>query len=393
MAHWRCSRGHEYSATVKSRTSLGTGCPHCSYNVSKPQKRLFVELAIAFPSVSIKIEERIGANRVDLSIPNLQIAIEYDGARYHRGLKKSGSDSRKSHALRELGFRLIRVREFGLVADPEAHCVMLPKVHKELSKESVDEVVRLIMQLSDDRVSTEAAVLYLDKPSFLAEEAYQLIARKKRLDEETLVHQNPELAAEWSPKNADSPSDVTPGSHDKRWWDCRVCSWSWLAAIGSRNLGHGCPACANQVPTETNNLSVVFPLVAERLHPTRNAGRSGADFTPYSNQKVWWRCSRGHQWESTISNQVKAKVGCELCLGKRATPERNLATKYPHVAALLNEERSGVKASEIPPHSGKPYWWRCESGHEWERTADHQTRGKGGCPLCRGKWIPRSCAD
>ena len=30
---WKCKHGHEWKATVKSRTINGTGCPYCSHNL------------------------------------------------------------------------------------------------------------------------------------------------------------------------------------------------------------------------------------------------------------------------------------------------------------------------------------------------------------------------
>lgn len=39
---WRCKKGHEWEAVVKSRTINKTGCPYCSHNkvLQKPLKRI-----------------------------------------------------------------------------------------------------------------------------------------------------------------------------------------------------------------------------------------------------------------------------------------------------------------------------------------------------------------
>ena len=43
---WKCKLGHEWTASVKSRTLNGTGCPYCSHNVVLPG---FNDLATIFP--------------------------------------------------------------------------------------------------------------------------------------------------------------------------------------------------------------------------------------------------------------------------------------------------------------------------------------------------------
>jgi len=60
---------------------------------------------------------------------------------------------------------------------------------------------------------------------------------------------NPKLAKEWhSIKNGIStPRDFTSGSDKKIWWQCeRFNKHVWIASIGSRNRGSGCPYCTNQ---------------------------------------------------------------------------------------------------------------------------------------------------
>ena len=46
---WRCKLGHEWTASVKSRTVNGTGCPYCSHNFVLPG---FNDLASRFPEIA-----------------------------------------------------------------------------------------------------------------------------------------------------------------------------------------------------------------------------------------------------------------------------------------------------------------------------------------------------
>ena len=52
---WKCSLGHEWEASVKSRTVNGTGCPYCSHNKVLAG---FNDLATVFPDVAAEWSDR-----------------------------------------------------------------------------------------------------------------------------------------------------------------------------------------------------------------------------------------------------------------------------------------------------------------------------------------------
>lgn len=52
---WRCKHGHEWEASVKSRTMNGTGCPYCSHNKVLEG---FNDLASRFPQVAAEWSDR-----------------------------------------------------------------------------------------------------------------------------------------------------------------------------------------------------------------------------------------------------------------------------------------------------------------------------------------------
>jgi hypothetical protein len=56
---------------------------------------------------------------------------------------------------------------------------------------------------------------------------------------------NPKLASEWNcEKNEKTPEKYLPNSGKKVWWKCSKCGHEWPAIIESRNVGNGCPKCA-----------------------------------------------------------------------------------------------------------------------------------------------------
>jgi hypothetical protein len=64
------------------------------------------------------------------------------------------------------------------------------------------------------------------------------------------------------------------------------------------------------------NLQIINPNLAKEWHPTRNGFLTPGDVTPFSNKKVWWLCSKDHEWEATISNRSNGR-GCPYCAGRK----------------------------------------------------------------------------
>ena len=63
-----------------------------------------------------------------------------------------------------------------------------------------------------------------------------------------LASQKPELAAEWSARNAPLlPTQVTVFANRKAWWKCRECGNEWETLISTRSDGSKCPYCSGLI--------------------------------------------------------------------------------------------------------------------------------------------------
>jgi rubrerythrin/CDGSH-type Zn-finger protein len=135
-----------------------------------------------------------------------------------------------------------------------------------------------------------------------------------------LLKENKELIKEWDYlKNHNIDLDKTKEfSNKKAWWICSKCSYNWSASISNRSKGHGCPRCSGRVVSDTNNLAVVAPKLANQWHPTKNGKLTPKDVGPYSEKKVWWICKRGHEWEATVSNRYQGR-NCRKCSNELRT--------------------------------------------------------------------------
>jgi hypothetical protein len=193
--------------------------------------------------------------------------------------------------------------------------------------------------------------------------------------------ENAQLLAEWHPtKNKYiKPSQVCPGSHKKVWWIC-VKGHEWEAAIQSRTNGRGCPYCAGKKVDPGNNFGTNFPHLADQWHPMRNGNLLPLDFNSGSHKRVWWQCSKGHEWSATIKDRARGRR-CPYCLGKRASSGHNLAENIGLVQEWDHRKNEGLDPSAMTPFSRKKIWWKCAKGHEWQASVASRSSGSG-CPYC-----------
>ena len=138
---------------------------------------------------------------------------------------------------------------------------------------------------------------------------------------------NKELASEWNYKRNGKimPSDIAIGSHSKVWWKC-INNHEWQATPHNRNNGTGCPYCSGRLPIKgETDLATLFPNIAQEWNYKKNIGLNPEDISYGSSKKVWWKCKKGHEWQSSLAHRVGGR-GCPICKGERSTsfPEQAL---------------------------------------------------------------------
>ena len=208
--------------------------------------------------------------------------------------------------------------------------------------------------------------------------------------EKKYVIDNAELMAEWNWEKNNGldfdPMQLTLGSHKKVWWKCHK-EHEWQATIKDRNNGRGCPYCTGKnVLKGYNDLQTLNHNLAKEWDYEKNNGLTPVDVTPGSNKKVWWRCSKGHEWRATIKNRNK-EIGCPYCAGQKVLEGYNdLQTVNPALAKEWNYEKNGrLTPVSITANSGQKVWWKCQEEHEWQAVVTDRNKGKG-CPYCSGRY-------
>ena len=368
---WRCEKGHEWEAAVKTRTN-GSGCPVCA----RETQTSFPEQAICFytSQVTRSLNRfRIEGDEVDVYLPELGIGVEYDGFFYHSGNERK--DAEKALRLEE-HISLYRVKESpGSEVHLEGHTVVFdPKGHYRL----LEAVISLLL-----------GALGLNPPNGISIERDRHEIHQQYLSlekENSIAAKRPDLIEEWNwPKNGSIiPEYMSIGSNKKVWWKCEK-GHEWEATVSSRVSGTGCPYCSgNKIISGETDFEKLYPQLAAEWNFEKNDGVRPADVGRGSNKKVWWKCEKGHEWEAAVYNRALGGQGCPYCSGKRlVVGENDLQTKFPQLAKEWNHEKNGgASPQDVVASSNKDAWWRCSiCGHEWRARISARSTGNS-CPVC-----------
>lgn len=385
---WQCHVcGNEWEAAVSKR-ALGQGCPLCAQWI----RTSFPEKAIAFYLRKAGVDvvenycaEWLNSFEVDCYLPNMRIAVEYDGYPWHQDVEK---DLRKSNLCRQNGIALIRIRDDRCPIINDGFLCRYIQGRNENSLNAAIEFVISVLQhdyqlsiLSETDVNVARDRMHI----------YELMELREQ--EQSFARLRPDLIDEWNSEKNGSirPEDVTPFSDKKVWWKCKAHGHEWEAAIKSRTKGSGCPICSgNQVLAGFNDLATIAPKLAAEWHPTRNIPLTALEVTPQSSLKIWWQCHEcGYAWKAAVYSRNGAQKGCPECARKRVhaklrmpKPGQSLLERDPSLAAQWHPEKNGeLKPENVTLNTHQKVWWLGQCGHEWEAVV-YSRRAGNGCPIC-----------
>ena len=393
---WMCEKGHEYEASVFSRTINQSRCPYCS---NKEILKGFNDLESHFPNVAkewhpTKNIGLVDGNGKDISTPDKVVfgathkvwwigscGHEYEARICHRTVYNSGCpycDGKKVLP----GFNDLETRY------PEVAKLWHPTLNGDLKP-------------------TDVVARGQHKPWWLCPNGHSYqsslgsrtdgcgcpICDGKQVLKgfNDLESQYPNLAKQWhSTKNGDlKPSEVFAGGHKSVWWRCES-GHDYRAPIQQRTLqGCGCPYCAGQkVWPGFNDLATTHPHLVEQWHPTKNGNIKPTDVIAGTRKRVWWMCRHGHEWNSSISTRALQGCGCPYCAGSKVWPGFNdLATKYPELAKEFHPTKNGkLSPSSILAGGNTKIWWLGKCGHEWDASILNRLRYEN-CPYCNNRRI------
>jgi len=113
-----------------------------------------------------------------------------------------------------------------------------------------------------------------------------------------------------------------------------------------------------ELPDGKKYVSDIPELVAE-WHPTKNEEKQPEDFSFGSNIKVWWKCSKGHEWSTQVYHRTHG-TGCPVCYNERrpeavrpkTSPDFNLLTENPSLCVEWDYKQNKFPPTHYLPKSG-----------------------------------------
>lgn len=407
-AWWLCEFGHSWKAGIVERHN-GSGCPECSkyLRTSFPEQAIFYYVSKLFPDAingdrHLKIE-------LDIFIPTISFAIEYDGAKWHQDLEK---DLKKNVSCENHKIHLIRVREEGCPKMSSTNFVTVYNLSNGVSLEEI--IVKILKGFNTNSV---LPIVNIDKDLGKIMSSY-----KNQLRSNSFAYQYPELAKEWHPtKNGILTPVMFPKTSTKQIWWLGKCGHEWLASIVNRVSGGKCPICraeeiknaigtnresldfandindSNNLIDETKNMSsnviagvndlaTINPSLALEWDYENNDGLTPKDVLGnFGDNTYSWICSKGHKWKAQIKSRMKGS-GCPYCSGRKTlTGFNDFATLLPDLLKEWDYDKNqGISPQKIGIGYSKKVWWKCSHGHSYQALISN--RQKAGCPYCSGRY-------
>ena len=325
---WICSKGHRYKARVDHRTIMGSSCPYCKGKIPI-----------------------VGENDLATLYPHL--LKEWD---YEYNAPKIPSDFLSSSNKR-----------VGWICSSCGNKWVTAIVHRTGSSSGCPKCAEI--QRATTRTKTAA------KKSGSLAEKYEKLLDEWDFDKNTKI----------------IPTEVSAMSNKKVWWKCRKEGHSYVAPIGKRTIGQGCPICANKkILKGYNDLATEYSYLCKEWHPTRNGNLCPEDVFSGSNKRVWWKCNIcNYEWRAYVYSRTGMNTGCPVCAGKIVIYGLNdITTTHPELVVEWDYEKNiECVPEEVSAGSNKRIWWICNKGHKWNAQINDRTHGRG-CPICANTQRP-----
>ena len=429
---WLCPVGHEYMRSVHQRHAAYTNCPVCDSRkrTSFPEQAVYFYLKKLYPDTISRYKIKNTANmELDIYIPSIQFAVEYDGASWHKTEDSHSREIRKYQLCKELGITLIRIKEkngtyWNDVCDNAYYIKPVKRNNLYELEKIIHYVLNSICSSIDDLIeatkinfnplddSKNIQPIPLLKPFKLFHHKIDVDLERDKNEiqgyvfkiENSLADLRPDIAKKWNyEKNGNlTPEMFSIGSEEIVWWKCPKCGHEWKISINSmtgKKRGNGCAVCAKTERAKKNiitkikngnSLAEKAPRKAELWHPTKNGKLTPYDITASSDKKIWWLCKKcGYEWQMSPHNRKKGK-GCPHCAGKvPLVGIDDLATTHPTLAQEWNyEKNANLIPQDVKAGSDRAIWWKCpKCGYEWQAVIRFRVKGLCKCPRCSKKQL------
>lgn len=300
-AYWICHKcNHQWKQFIYARIK-GSGCPKCSkvkkYSLS--EKIIYYFIRQQFDNSIENYKPKFLMHKeLDIFIPDINIAIEYDGERFHKNIQE---DFAKNLICQQNNIRLIRIRE------PKCPKLNFGENYIMQSTKDYLEAINYIFNVLN--VNKKINEKDIDNS---IKNVYSLI--NKNILENSVGKKYPELLKEWDYNcngNID-PFCISSSSNIKINWLCNKGHHFTLPISNRTKRKYGCPYCSGaRVIIGLNDLKTKRPDLIPFWDTEKNINLDMTMFREHSSKKVYWKCPIcNKKWELRIESMCKRKILC-----------------------------------------------------------------------------------
>lgn len=290
--YWICKNcGFSWKTSIAERTR-GRGCPKCfkDTQISFPEKVICFYIKKYFSSTLENYKsDFLNKMELDIFIPELNLAIEYDGEAWHKNLNK---DIEKDKICKRNNITLIRIRE---PKCPKIESSSIIIKLDDLSRENLEEKIKYLFS----KYFKISANINIKRD---IKEIYAFIDYSKK--ENSFANKKTDLLLDWNyEKNYPLlPTQVSKSSSIRVWWKCHKCGYESITSVNSKN---GCKYCnqPHNIPP-TNKMVIQMNLngeVINTFHSIREAERitgiSRKGITGVCNKSYGYKTAGGYIWK------------------------------------------------------------------------------------------------
>jgi hypothetical protein len=291
---WKCSKGHEWLATISNRAFFDSKCPIC---LNQKVLKGFNDLETTHPDLA---KQAFGWDPTTI-VAGSHKRLEWQCAEGHTwvavpysrtGKKPKGCPTCANRVLK-VGFNDLETK------------------HPELAAEAFGWDPKSVVAGTHKRFKWKCKVGHIWENSVMARSrgrgcpycsnTYLLVGFND------LASNFPELVKEvdgWD------PTAYVFGTDKRMPWKCSL-GHEWITSISKRTFGEAtnCPTCSGRKLLQGfNDLATTFPEMASEAD-----GWDPAEVSAGSHTKVNWKCSEGHRWRVSPHGRKRATVGCPTC--------------------------------------------------------------------------------
>jgi len=298
---WVCSHGHEWMATVNSRTNSKSGCPYCSGRVACSDNNL----SVTHPEIASQwdhSQNKIGPEKV---VAGSHHKVWWDCGNGHGWQAKVYSRTKLGSGCPICTTRRqvskLEMRVYAELKSLFPDCVHSQKVNG-VEVDVLIPSIGVAIEVDGSHWHGKATIRDLRKNKVLSLAGLNVI----RLRESPLV--------------PIGRNDVVfDGEASVETINLLLSSVRSVSGVSVPLLG--CfnndalylELMSNLYVKPGNTLSEKFPNVAKQWHPTKNGKLSPWNVSYGSKERVWWVCERGHEWKVGINSRTSLGCGCKKC--------------------------------------------------------------------------------